>query len=92
MSSPDRPSSLGMINPADAEVIKAFNTQFSHVLAAGSFEGKPLDVFTKSLGLRPMTGPLLMARTLEHVCLLSLGLIAHSVKHTNFSIGVSHLG
>jgi predicted dinucleotide-binding enzyme len=94
--------------PADAEVVKAFNTQFSHVLAAGSVNGKPLDVFIagdnaqakarvsafiKSLGLRPMdTGPLLMARTLEHACLLSLGLIAHSVKHTNFSIGVSHLG
>lgn len=49
MSSPDRTSSLGMINP-------------------------------------------IPARTLEHVCLVSLGLIAHSVKHTNFSIGVSHLG
>ncbi|MBK5395265.1 NAD(P)-binding domain-containing protein [Pseudomonas sp. TH39(2020)] len=94
--------------PADAEVVKAFNTHFSHVLAAGSVEGHPLDVFIaedgalakervsafiESLGLRPMdSGPLLMARTLEHVCLLSLGLIAHSVKHTNFSIGVSHLG
>lgn len=92
----------------DAEVVKAFNTHFSHVLAAGSVEGHPLDVFIagdgalakervsafiESLGLRPMdSGPLLMARTLEHVCLLSLGLIAHSVKHTNFSIGVSHLG
>jgi len=43
--------------------------------------------------LRPMdTGPLSMARTLEHACLLSPGLIAHSVKHTNFSIGVSLLG
>jgi predicted dinucleotide-binding enzyme len=52
-----------------------------------------VSAFIKSLGLRPMdTGPLLMARTLEHACLLSLGLIAHSVKHTNFSIGVSHLG
>jgi len=30
-----------------------------------------------------------MARTLEHVCLLSLGLLAHAIKHTNFSIGVS---
>ena len=94
--------------PADAQVVKAFNTQFSHVLAAGPVEGHPLDVFlagddaqTKarvsafvdSLGLRPMdTGPLLMARTLEHVCLLSLGLMAHSVKHTNFAIGVSLLG
>ena len=94
--------------PADADVVKAFNTQFSHVLAAGPAEGHPLDVFIagddaqakarvsafiESLGLRPMdTGPLPMARTLEHVCLLSLGLVAHSVKHTNFSIGVSLLG
>ena len=43
-----------------------------------------------SLGLRPMdTGPLPMARTLEYACLLSLALLAHSVKHTSFSIGVS---
>jgi 8-hydroxy-5-deazaflavin:NADPH oxidoreductase len=91
--------------PADAQVVKAFNTQFSHVLAAGPVGGHPLDVFlaaddtqakarvsafVESLGLRPMdTGPLLMARTLEHVCLLSLGLMAHSVKHTNFAIGVT---
>ncbi|MDR3637416.1 MAG: NAD(P)-binding domain-containing protein [Isosphaeraceae bacterium] len=94
--------------PADADVVKAFNTQFSHVLAAGPSEGHPLDVFIagddaeakarvsafiKSLGLRPMdTGPLPMARTLEHVCLLSLGLVAHSINHTHFSIGVSLLG
>jgi predicted dinucleotide-binding enzyme len=94
--------------PADADVIKAFNTQFSHVLAADPAEGHPLDVFIagddaeakarvsafiESLGLRPMdTGPLLMARTLEHVCLLSLGLLTHSIKHANFSIGVSLLG
>jgi predicted dinucleotide-binding enzyme len=91
--------------PADAKVVKAFNTQFSHVLAAGPTEGHPLDVFiagddaqakagvsafVESLGLRPMdTGPLSMARTLEHACLLSLGLLTHSVRHTNFSIGVS---
>jgi len=94
--------------PADAIIVKAFNTQFSHVLAVGPLEGRPLDVFlagddaqakaristfVESLGLRPLdTGPLLMARTLEHVCLLSLGLMAHSVKHTNFAIGVSLLG
>src|SRR5471032_2823245 len=93
--------------PADAKVVKAFNTQFSHVLAAGPAEGHPLDVFIagddtqakarvsafiESLGLRPMdTGPLPLARALEHACLLSLGLLAHSVKHTNFSIGVSLL-
>lgn len=91
--------------PANAQIVKAFNTLFSHVLAAGSFEGRPLDVFiagddaqakarvaalTNSLGLRAMDiGLLPMARTLEHVCLLSLGLLAHAVKHTNFSIGVS---
>ncbi|ROM70660.1 NADP oxidoreductase [Pseudomonas brassicacearum] len=91
--------------PADAEVIKAFNTQFSHVLAAGSVEGKPLDVFIagndaqamarvcafiESLGLRPMdTGSLLMARALEHLCVLSLGLRTHSIKNTHFAIGVS---
>ncbi|CAB3810878.1 NADPH-dependent F420 reductase [Paraburkholderia fynbosensis] len=94
--------------PADAKVVKAFNTQFSHVLSAGPVPGRPLDVFIAgddehakarvsafigSLGLRPMdTGPLSMARTLEHACLLSLGLLTHSVKHTNFSIGVSLLG
>ena len=91
--------------PADAHVVKAFNTLFSHVLAAGSFNGQPLNVFiagddaqakarvaafVASLGLRPLdTGLLPMARTLEHLCLLSLGLLAHAVKHTNFSIGVS---
>ena len=95
--------------PADAQVVKAFNTLFAHVLAAGATEGHPLvdvfiagddaeakarvSVFIASLGLRPMdTGPLLMARTLEYVCLLSLALLTHSVKHTNFSIGVSLRG
>ena len=91
--------------PANAVIVKAFNTLFSHVLAGGSFQGRPLDVFIagddaqakarvaafiESLGLRPMDiGLLHMARTLEHVCLLSLGLLAHAIKHTNFSIGVS---
>jgi len=94
--------------PAGAQVVKAFNTQFSHVLAGGPVEGHPLDVFiagddaqakarvsafVESLGLRPFdVGQLPMARTLEHVCLLSLGLLKHSVKHTNFAIGVSLLG
>jgi predicted dinucleotide-binding enzyme len=94
--------------PADAAVVKAFNTQFSHVLAAGPVEGRPLDVFIagndaqakarvsafiESLGLRPMdTGQLPMARTLENVAVLSLGLVGHSVHYANFSIGVSLLG
>ncbi|MDT3249725.1 NAD(P)-binding domain-containing protein [Serratia sp. root2] len=94
--------------PADADIVKAFNTQFSHVLAVGSVKGQLLDVFIAgdnaqakarasafiaSLGLRPLdTGPLFMARTLEHACMLCLGLMTHSIKHANFSIGVSLLG
>ncbi|KPI20801.1 NADP oxidoreductase coenzyme F420-dependent [Actinobacteria bacterium OK074] len=94
--------------PAGAYVVKAFNTLFSHVLAAGQAEGRPLDVFIaaddaqaktrvsafiESLGLRPLdTGDLSMARALENVALLQLGLVAHSVKHTDFSLGVSVLG
>jgi predicted dinucleotide-binding enzyme len=82
--------------------------QFSHVLAAAPVEGHPLDVFlagddaeakahvsafVESLGLRAMDVELLpMARTLERVCLLSLGLMTRSVKHTEFAIGVSLLG
>jgi predicted dinucleotide-binding enzyme len=93
--------------PAGAHVVKAFNALFSHVLAAGPAEGRPLDVFIagddaqakarvsafiESLGLRPMdTGQLAMARTLENVALLQLGLVTHSVKHTNFFLGVSIL-
>ncbi|MFJ9249910.1 NADPH-dependent F420 reductase [Streptomyces sp. NPDC101776] len=94
--------------PADAHVVKAFNTLFSHVLAAGPAEGRPLDVFiagddaqakarvsafVESLGLRPMdAGQLEMARALENAGLLMMGLVAHSVKHTDFSLGVSLLG
>ncbi|MFI6625684.1 NADPH-dependent F420 reductase [Streptomyces sp. NPDC050528] len=93
--------------PADAQVVKAFNTLFSHVLAAGPAEGRTLDVFIagdvqakarvsafiESLGLRPMdAGELPMARALENVALLQLGLVAHSVKHTDFFLGVSVLG
>ncbi|WP_405949440.1 NAD(P)-binding domain-containing protein [Streptomyces prunicolor] len=93
--------------PAGAQIVKAFNTLFSHVLAAGPAEGRTLDVFIagddeqakarvsafiESLGLRPMdTGKLPMARALENVALLQLGLVAHSVKHTDFSLGVSIL-
>ena len=93
--------------PVGAHVVKAFNTLFSNVLAAGRAEGRPLDVFIagddaqakarvsaliESLGLRPMdAGQLPMARALENVALLQLGLVAHSVKHTNFFLGVDIL-
>ncbi|WP_030903443.1 NADPH-dependent F420 reductase [Streptomyces sp. NRRL F-5126] len=93
--------------PDDAHVVKAFNTMFSHVLAAGPTEDRPLDVFlagddaqaktrvsefVESLGLRPWdTGELFMARALENVGLLELGLMNHSVKHTDFSLGITLL-
>ena len=96
---------LAKAAPADASVVKAFNAQFSHVLAAGPVASRPLDVFLagddapakarvvafiESLGLRPMdAGPLLMARTLENAALLTLGLVTHSFDHTHFSLGVS---
>ena len=99
---------IASIAPAGAHVVKAFNTHFSHVLAAGAFQGQPLDVFIaaddaaakahvvtfiESLEMRPMdVGLLPMARTLEHICLLSLGLMNHSVKNTHFAIGVSFPG
>ncbi|WP_369033426.1 NADPH-dependent F420 reductase [Streptomyces adonidis] len=52
-----------------------------------------VSAFIESLGLRPMdNGRLEMARALENVALMQLGLVAHSVKHTNFFLGVSILG
>jgi predicted dinucleotide-binding enzyme len=90
--------------PAGAHVVKAFNALPSGVLAAGSIGGRPVDVFIagddaqakarvsafiESLGMRPMdAGQLPMARALENATLLHLGLVAHSVKHTNFALGV----
>jgi predicted dinucleotide-binding enzyme len=89
--------------PASAHVVKAFNTLFRDVLAAGG----PLDVFMagddaqaktrvsafiESLGLRPMdAGQLPMARVLENAGLLEMGLVANSIKHTNFFLGVNIL-
>ena len=98
---------IAKLAPADAQVVKAFNTVFSHILAAHPDEEHTLDVFIasdnaqakarisafiESLGLRPLDiGPLRMARTLEYVCLLSLGLMTHSFKHTKFAIGIDLL-
>ena len=89
--------------PASARVVKAFNTIFRDVLAAGG----PLDVFMagddaqakesvsafiKSLGLRPWdAGDLTMAHWLEGAGLLSVGLAGHGAGF-NFSLGVNLLG
>jgi 8-hydroxy-5-deazaflavin:NADPH oxidoreductase len=87
--------------PASAPVVKAFNTLFRDVLAAGG----PLDVFMagddarakaslsafiESLGLHPQdTGDLSMAHWLEGAGLLSVGLAQHGVGDLNFSLGVN---
>jgi predicted dinucleotide-binding enzyme len=87
--------------PAGARVVKAFNTIFRDVLAAGG----PLDVFMagddaqakvsvsafiESLGLRPRdAGDLTMAHWLEGAGLLSVGLGRYGVGSFNFSLGVS---
>jgi predicted dinucleotide-binding enzyme len=87
--------------PASAHVVKAFNTLFRDVLAAGG----PRDVFiagddaqakasvsafVESLGLRPQdTGDLSMAHWLEGAGLLSVGLANHGVGSLNFSLGVN---
>ena len=87
--------------PASTHVVKAFNTLFRDVLAAGG----PLDVFMagddaqaktsvsafiKSLGLRPRdAGDLTMAHWLEGAGLLSMGLARNGVGSFNFSLGVN---
>ena len=83
--------------------MKAFNTVFGHVLAKGC----PLDVFfagddaeakasvsafIESLGLRPLdVGGLEMARWLEGVGPLLMGLARHGVGSFNLALGVSVL-
>jgi predicted dinucleotide-binding enzyme len=87
--------------PASANVVKAFNTVFGHILA----QGGPLDVlfagddarakasvsaFIGSLGLRPLdAGGLEMARWLEGAGLLMISLARHGVGNFNFSLGVN---
>jgi predicted dinucleotide-binding enzyme len=87
--------------PASTHVVKAFNTLFRDVLAAGG----PLDVFMAgddahakasvsafitSLGLRPWdAGDLNMAHWLEGAGLLSVGLGRYGVGSFDFSLGVN---
>ncbi|MGO4442091.1 NADPH-dependent F420 reductase [Mycobacterium sp. 2YAF39] len=89
--------------PVGAHVVKAFNTVFANVLAAGSSADvfiagddtrAKVDVsaFIESLGLRPMdAGPLPMARALENAGLLEISLANHFLNHTNFALGVNVL-
>ncbi|MCX4588205.1 NAD(P)-binding domain-containing protein [Streptomyces sp. NBC_01549] len=86
-------------------VVKAFNTLFSGVLAAGEAGGRPLDVFIagddagakasvasfiESLGLRPLdTGDLKMAHWLEGAGLLILG---QASRAKDFSLSIKIVG
>ena len=90
--------------PAGAHVVKAFNTVFGHVLA----KGRPLDVlfagddaraktdvstFIESLGLRPLdVGGLEMARWLEAVGPLLMGLARHGAGTFDIALGLDVLG
>jgi 8-hydroxy-5-deazaflavin:NADPH oxidoreductase len=104
LATPDGTSVAQMVAeaaPASAHVVKAFNTIFRNVLAAGG----PLDVFmagddeqakatvsafVTSLGLLPRdVGDLGMAQWLEGAGLLSVGLGRYGVGNFDFSLGVN---
>jgi predicted dinucleotide-binding enzyme len=87
--------------PADAHVVKAFNTVFGHVLK----KGRTLDVFIAgddaqakahvaefidSLGLRPLdVGGLNMAHWLEGTGLVLMGLARHGVDNFDVALGAT---
>ncbi|MFC9659664.1 NADPH-dependent F420 reductase [Nocardia sp. NPDC127606] len=91
---------IAKVAPASAHVVKAFNTVFGHVMA----QGRPLDVFfagddarakasvsafVESLGLRPLdVGGLEMARWLEGVGPLLMGLARHGVGSFDVALSV----
>ncbi|GAA3094326.1 putative dinucleotide-binding enzyme [Kribbella aluminosa] len=90
--------------PASAHVVKAFNTIFGHVLAQGGsldvlLAGDDADAkarvsaFIDSLGLRPLdAGGLQVARWLEGLGLVMIGLASHGLGTFNFSLGVNLAG
>ena len=104
LANPDDTSNAQLVAeaaPASAHVVKAFNTLFRDVLAAGG----PLDVFIAgddaqakrsvsafitSLGLRPQdAGDLSMAHWLEGAGLLAVGLARNGVGSLDFSLAVN---
>ncbi|HEY0217467.1 MAG TPA: NAD(P)-binding domain-containing protein [Cellulomonas sp.] len=88
--------------PADARVVKAFNTVFRQVLE----HGRP-DVFLAgddaqakvavadlitSIGMRPLdVGGLGMAHWLEGMGVVTVGLANHGVGHLDFALGVDEV-
>jgi hypothetical protein len=90
---------LAEVAPAGASVVKAFNTIFRNVLE----EGRPnvfmagddaqakagVAAFVESLGLHPLdVGGLRMARWLEGMGLVTVGLANNGVGHWDFALGV----
>jgi predicted dinucleotide-binding enzyme len=86
--------------PAGADVVKAFNTIFGHVLAKGGrldafiaaddMEAKArVSTFLESLGLRPFdVGGLHMAQTLESLGLMMIGLAKNGAGTWDFAMNV----
>lgn len=89
------------VAPADAHVVKAFNTIFGHVLDKGArpdvfIAGDNAQAktavaeFIASLGLRPLdVGLLSMAHWLEGAGLLTMGLARNGVGHWEFALGAA---
>nr|WP_277991660.1 NADPH-dependent F420 reductase [Trinickia acidisoli] len=86
--------------PADAQVVKAFNTIFGHVLARGgrldAFIAADdaqvkarVSTFLESLGLRPLdVGGLHMAQTLEALALMLIGLARNGAGTFDIALNV----
>ncbi|MFF4114465.1 NADPH-dependent F420 reductase [Streptomyces sp. NPDC001714] len=90
---------VAKVAPADATVVKAFNTIFRSVLEKGrpnvfiagdNAQAKAgVAAFIKSLGLRPLdVGGLKMAHWLEGMGLVTVGLAGNGVGHGDFALGV----
>jgi predicted dinucleotide-binding enzyme len=89
-----------MLAPASAQVVKAFNTLFGHVLAkdkrldafiaADDADAKArVSTFLESLGLRPLdVGGLQMAQTLEWLGLMMIGLAKNGAGTWDISMNV----
>jgi predicted dinucleotide-binding enzyme len=86
--------------PAGAQVVKAFNTIFGHVLAKGggldaffaADDGKVkerVSTFLESLGLRPLhVGGLHMAQSLEELGLMMIGLAKNGAGTWDFALKI----
>jgi predicted dinucleotide-binding enzyme len=87
--------------PADARVVKAFNTVFGHVLEKGQkpdvfFAGDDAQAkaavseFIRSLGLRPLdVGGLNMAHWLEGTGLVLMGVARHGLDNFDVALGAT---